>query len=413
MKVLWLTNSVLPDARSHMGCTRPSSGPWMPTLLDSLVQRAGIEIHVGTLTHEFPASSFSVSGVRYSLLETHRSWLYNSARDDLGAILRLVDEVAPDVIHVHGTELEYGLICRDAAIARKTLVSLQGLIGPYASWCTGQLTFSQQLSVTSLPDLLRGKGIAWIRRNYRRRGAREREIIRKAQHFAGRTKWDEAYVKSLNSEAQYTNLGECLRRNFHATQWSVAKADPNTIIFTNVSGPIKGTEVLLEAVAILRTKIPGVRLRLAGNLSRSTPYGRWIRRRAESLKVDSCLEPLGYLDAASMANSLASSSVFVSCSYIDNSPNSICEAQLCGMPVVASYVGGVPSLISDGKDGVLVPPGNPEILAYYIESVLKDENFAADLGGNARDAALRRHDSDRITDEAIALYVALSDAKES
>lgn len=60
---------------------------------------------------------------------------------------------------------------------------------------------------------------------------------------------------------------------------------------------------------------------------------------------------------------LLESDLYVHTAYIDNSPNAICEAQYLGMPIIATYVGGVPSLIEQGKDGVLIPANDPFMLA--------------------------------------------------
>jgi len=76
---------------------------------------------------------------------------------------------------------------------------------------------------------------------------------------------------------------------------------------------------------------------------------------------------LGPLDEAAMKERFLLSSVFVCPSVVENSPNSLCEAMLLGMPVVAAAVGGIPSLLSDGKNGLLYEPGNVRDLTAAIE----------------------------------------------
>jgi len=67
---------------------------------------------------------------------------------------------------------------------------------------------------------------------------------------------------------------------------------------------------------------------------------------------------LGALNAQQMTEELAMSHVFVSPSFIDNSPNAVSEAQLIGMPVISTYTGGVPSLIEEGQTGLFFQTGD-------------------------------------------------------
>ena len=64
-----------------------------------------------------------------------------------------------------------------------------------------------------------------------------------------------------------------------------------------------------------------------------------------------------------MTRELRRAHVFAISSYIENSPNSLCEAMQAGMPCVATYAGGIPSLVEDGRTGLLFPPGDAPLLA--------------------------------------------------
>ena len=99
------------------------------------------------------------------------------------------------------------------------------------------------------------------------------------------------------------------------------------------------------------------------------------------------------------------STVYVHPSYIDNSPNSICEAQLQGIPVIACNVGGVSSLIEHGKSGILVPANDPTLAASHIYSLYLDQNKNLKLGQKAKEIASVRHNRGRIVDELINTYL--------
>ena len=105
-----------------------------------------------------------------------------------------------------------------------------------------------------------------------------------------------------------------------------------------------------------------------------------------------------------MVKELVNSHVFVSPSYIDNSPNAVCEAQLLGMPVISTYTGGLPSLIDDGRTGLFVPTGDAPMLAARLKEVFEDDSLAMRLGSQAHEVAARRHDPDAIVQEIVTAY---------
>jgi glycosyltransferase involved in cell wall biosynthesis len=74
------------------------------------------------------------------------------------------------------------------------------------------------------------------------------------------------------------------------------------------------------------------------------------------------------------------------------------------VPTVASHVGGVPSLLADGREGLLFPDGDPYALAGKIRYLLDDAASAAEIGKRARDRALCRHDPDAIVADLLRIY---------
>ncbi len=328
-----------------------------------------------------------------------------SMNQSLRACSDLVNEWKPDLLHIHGTEAAYGLLTARGMVKCPTLISLQGLIGPCSEWYHyfGNNSLSEIIKMHRWLEIpaMRGHWITFLR--MRKLAIREREIIAGNRFFMGRTDWDRAYVRALNPSAQYFHGGELLRDAFWQERWSIGRARRHWIVFTNASGyPRKGTETLLDAVNLLRPDYPDVRVGIAGAISRRSGYGRYIRGRITRLG-HAAIE-LGQLNAEEMAKELVNSHVFVSPSFIDNSPNAICEAQLIGMPVVSTYTGGVPSLIEDGRTGLFVPTGDAPILAAKLRDVFDDDSLAVRLGSQAHEVAVRRHDPDAIVHEVVTAY---------
>lgn len=316
----------------------------------------------------------------------------------------LVDEWKPDLIHIHGTEGIYGLLPARGMVNCPVVISLQGLLGPCSEWYRyfGDRTLLDILRMHRLLEFptLRGHwmGILHIRKS----AIRERKIIRGNRYFIGRTAWDRAYIQALNPQAKYIHGGELLREAFWQRRWDLDRVQRYRIVFTNAGHPRKGTEILMDAVSLLLPDFPDIQVYIAGGISRRSGYGRYIRKRIDAL--GGVAVELGQLDAHQMAEELVRSHVFVSPSFIDNSPNAICEAQLLGMPVISTYTGGVPSLIEEGRTGLFFPTGDAPMLAARLREVFIDDSLAIRLSDQSREVAHLRHDPDTIVGEILNAY---------
>ncbi len=89
---------------------------------------------------------------------------------------------------------------------------------------------------------------------------------------------------------------------------------------------------------------------------------------------------------------------------MDNSPNSICEAQVAGLPVVASKVGGVSSLIDDGTTGLLVERYDYENLANQVIQLIENRDLYATISQGSRAAARKRHNREKIVANPLEAY---------
>ncbi len=81
---------------------------------------------------------------------------------------------------------------------------------------------------------------------------------------------------------------------------------------------------------------------------------------------------------------LQSADIYCQASHIENSPNSLCEAMLIGMPVIASYAGGTPSMLDNEQEGLLFQNGDAHALAGAILQMSHNFRFAAACGQKAR-----------------------------
>jgi glycosyltransferase involved in cell wall biosynthesis len=176
------------------------------------------------------------------------------------------------------------------------------------------------------------------------------------------------------------------------------------VVVTNAGQPRRGLETLLDAAAAIARRHPGLEIEVAGGVSDRSGYGRLLRRRIDRLAFAGRVRLLGFQDAPSLARLLAGAHAYVMPSFAENSSNSLCEAQTVGIPCVAAAAGGTPSLVDDGRTGLLYPAGDAEALAAQVTRVLGDDLLATRLGSAGRGEALLRHARRRVVGELLSAY---------
>ena len=108
-----------------------------------------------------------------------------------------------------------------------------------------------------------------------------------------------------------------------------------------------------------------------------------------------------------MAENLRKSHVYVLPSFMENSPNSLAEAQIIGTPSIVSFVGGVQSMVSDGIDTLAYPAGDYKVLAEQIIKLLNDNDIAETISSNARMKAKQKYNKNKIVDSMMNIYRSL------
>jgi glycosyltransferase involved in cell wall biosynthesis len=147
----------------------------------------------------------------------------------------------------------------------------------------------------------------------------------------------------------------------------------------------KGFRFLVEAAAQAR----GVHVLLAGDGDLRGAL------EADARRLSAPVVFAGALDREQVKRALAAADVVVVPSVVDRAgnvdglPNVLLEALASGRPVVASALAGIPDVVESGVNGLLVPPGDPAVLAAALESLAKDPEARGRLGRAARERAAR------------------------
>ncbi len=153
------------------------------------------------------------------------------------------------------------------------------------------------------------------------------------------------------------------------------------LLLLTVAGmrPEKGYDVLLDATRILAERDVPVRVVAVGG----GPMEDEVRERRRAMGLEDRLQLLGQRD--DVLRLMAAADVYVLASHQEGMPVTLMEATTMGLPIVATSVGGVPQVVTDGVEGLVVPPADPERLADALEQVTADPGLRDRLGKAARE----------------------------
>jgi glycosyltransferase involved in cell wall biosynthesis len=161
---------------------------------------------------------------------------------------------------------------------------------------------------------------------------------------------------------------------------------------------VKGHEFLILAMPGIMIDFPGVICAIFG----VGPEERTLRYLAREHDLE---RNVFFYDAVNKAHEIIPlMDVFVVPSLQEGIGLSIMEAGACGVAVVASRVGGIPEVIADGENGLLVPPGNPTAIARAVSALLGDPARARRMGMRAREIVIEKFSAERMVNATEAVY---------
>lgn len=320
-------------------------------------------------------------------------------RDLVNAYLEIVEDFKPDVIQVFGSEHSYGLVAEKTNVP--VVLHIQGIMNPYfKAFLPPGVSWRDYLMTPLKPGSIIHK--LYTRKKWERACERETRILKAVTYYLGRTEWDHKEISSVNPEARFFYGGEILRQPFYDAEIDEISSVPSKLkLVTTISEPTyKGFDLVLRAGKILKEEYGlDFEWRVYGNVEPA------FFEKITGITVEEAgITMSGVATADELVLAIGRASMYVHPSYIDNSPNSVCEAQLLGAAVVATNVGGVPSLIEDGVTGFLVRSGNAEEIAERIVAMFRNKALLRKVGHQARAMSLSRHDRDSITSDLIKCY---------
>jgi glycosyltransferase involved in cell wall biosynthesis len=415
MNILWVTNTPLPEASLLMNENSIPFGGWLINAAKDLAKERNLSLKIA-----FPKKNLNgiqvLKGkdIHYYPFPFIKDSNRLSEREKLN-LMRLIDQIKPEIVHVFGTEFAHSLaiikVCNQKNI--KTVLSIQGLVSMISRHYNIGLP-NNWIRKSTFRDVIRKDNIYQQQMKFQKRGKQEVDAIKNVSHIIGRTTWDKACTSMINHDAKYYHCNETLRDIFYDYNWDINECEKYSIFLSQGSYPIKGLHFMVEAMALVVSKYPESKLYVGGidittsktlkDKIKLSAYGKYIKALIKKNNLQNHIIFTGVLDERKMCEQYLRSHVFVCSSTIENSPNSLGEAMILGLPIVASNVGGISDLLTHKEEGFLYQSDAPYMLAFYICEIFRNEEIALNFSEKARLKAMMTHDKEQNHKRLLEIY---------
>jgi glycosyltransferase involved in cell wall biosynthesis/LPS sulfotransferase NodH len=410
MRILWFTGVQLPAVTGK----ELARAGWQEGLRKALYEYHP-EIHLSIASNGFEDYEpfTEENATYYSIYRTPvpdsrwkraiKNWKHLTYdREELDRSLEIVEIVQPDLIFIFGTENPFGLLANRFPVP--VVISIQAVINGLVQRIFHGLSFRELMQEFFTRDTIMGEGIFHRYWQLRILSTMEQLIYNRCIVFCGRTSWDYKWLTKLNRKAIYYHIDRILAEEYYQQIWKIEDSYQNIIFTTSSNAAFKGGITLTRAlIKLVKRGRKDIQLHLAG-IHPLSVVGKNINRLISKHKLQDNIKLLGRIQPNEIIQEMKQARIFVLPSHMDNSPNSLGEAMAVGLPCIASDAGGIPSMITDGENGLLYHHSDINALVMKIEELLDDPTKAERLGAKARETALERHDPEKISDITFNMY---------
>lgn len=357
---------------------------WVVNLLPLLAVRSDLEVHLVSLgTYLDGDFRFSDGGIHYHFLRGARIryQLATFFTIDKSKIHTELRQIQPDIVEAFGTEAGFSY----AGVTSKypCIVYITGIVN--------YLFNRVKINPASLQ---------WLR--FLIAQFVERDTVRRGKYFFVENEFAEQFVRSLNLKASIYKIPNIINPIFFSLTTGLSTRCKSLLFVGAVSEKRKGAWVLLEAFFQLYTQFPDLELAMVG------PYDQIdmerLYKQLGERRMTKAVRLYGLKPPEFIANLMQDGAILIHPALMDFSPNSVLEAMVAGIPVVASRVGGIPYMVEEGVTGLLAEPGNSEDLVKKITFLLEHPAAAKSLGENAARKMRRHLNHERIVEEIVTIY---------
>lgn len=424
MRVLWICNVPIPEAKEVMGDDTEVRVSWLVGISKAL--KDSVDLYIA-YTSVGQTDIRTGDGDRVHFVSVPRKEKDADKFDPSleEQFVRVYEMVKPDAVHIFGTEFPHTLSAvlasKRVGLSDATVVSIQGLVSIYADHFMAGIPHWVECFF-SIRDILRRSNVRTVQKKFRKKGAYEIEAIKQVQNVIGRTDWDLACTTMYHPGVSYHHNNEILRDSFYENRWQYGSCEKHRIFMSQGRVPYKGFHFAVKALAVLKEKYPDVTLYITDddimhpqgfyNKIKLGGYQIYLRKLIRKLGVEENIHFLGTLNEEEMCEQYRKANAFILPSAIENSPNSLGEAMLLGVPTVTADMGGVKNMITHEKEGYVYQLDAPYMLAFYVGKLFDAKENVAPMCEAAHAHAAQIFDRGENIKELVAIYRRISGNEE-
>ncbi len=323
----------------------------------------------------------NVDGIDTTFLNAPYRFLVSSIMH-LPRTLRIIHSYANPVVHVHGTGLFQAALCLAARLKKIPLVwTLHGITEKEIA-----MQLHEKLTIGNIGRYLLYRFL-------------ERSMLRGVPNIIVDTPYVLEAVPTTKQHIQVIPQGIFMDELLPLRDRT---REPFLILSLGVMAPRKSHHLLLEAFAKVREQLPQATLVIAGALA-IPGYFQMLQAKAKQLGIDDAVAFGTNLPRAQILDMLGRARVFALHSAEESQGIALCEALAAGMPIVATRIGGIPYVVSDGENGILTNYGDIDAFAAGISNLLADSTLYDRMRAQAI-AASARFDWNNIATDVIKVY---------
>jgi colanic acid/amylovoran biosynthesis glycosyltransferase len=349
------------------------------------IRKSGVEHDVGPLILAEKANTWYALPVGpFALLKTNLFWLFRSPRTYIRALLQALSMRSTGISSLL---LQLFYFQEAVLLARQLIRDRIDHLHNHLGDASGNVTLlASTLSGISFSITFHGPHIFFDPFRWSLRTK-----VKNARFIACISNFCKSQVMLHSDEKDWYKL-QVVHCGIDLTKFSNAgnRTARPTFLYVGRLAAEKGLPILLQAVALLASHGYDFRLDLVGD----GPDRASLDQLASRLCISDKVRFLGYADQGGVLKHLQNSDFFVLPSFAEGVPVSLMEAMACGVPTIATYVGGISELIANAETGLLVPAADTQALCDAMARYLDDPDLCKEVARRARDKVSREFNID-------------------
>lgn len=379
-----------------------NSGSWIEAL-EKIFKRYLPDVKLG-IAFEHQDNVFKVErdGVTYYPIHVKKTSSPQKNFEILRShYLKAIEDFNPDIVHCFGTERwHYGLLAKEVNVPFVIhIMGFMNIYDPMDEIVLHQHDYIKYFNYNPIKYLIHKREYKTKRENQEL----ECEVMLANKYFMGRTQWDENVVRYYSDGGKYYHCEEAIREEIYDAHvhWHYHQRDKVRLITIGNAGSLKGNEMMLKTAWLLKNQF---HFEFEWLYTSNEYTMSFFERIVDIRHQDVNIKLIGRLNASEIARELANADFYVHPAIIDNSPNTVCEAQLIGVPVISTNAGGIPSLVEDGGTGFLYPYCEPHALAFMIMNLHEQKDILEQVSKNEIECSRKRHNPNNLAKRIMEIY---------